>query len=254
MDRAEATGFGIAFAGHAALLAVISLGFAASVRAPLLNDPMEVSFVDEVGLQSASETQQAAAAPPPAAETPLDQSVPPPLPGIVAEPPPPAVSPTPTPRVVPRRPPPATAPKTATPRRQQVPVRRSRLSGLLEGVGDAETPSQSSTPRAAISGAARSSLGNEVRRQLKPHWKAPTGADVEQLRTELNISLGPNGNVTNIEIVRTTGQTASNRPQVKLHQEQAVKAVRLASPFRLPPEFYDAWKQITTSFDKRLSQ
>ena len=52
----------------------------------------------------------------------------------------------------------------------------------------------------------------------------------------------------------TSGQTASNRPQVKLHQEQAVRAVRLASPFRLPAQYYEAWKQLRVTFDKRLSQ
>jgi hypothetical protein len=56
-------------------------------------------------------------------------------------------------------------------------------------------------------------------------------------------------------VLRTTGQNARNRPQVKLHQEQAVKAVRLASPFNLPAEYYDAWKHLSPfGFDKRLSQ
>ena len=30
------------------------------------------------------------------------------------------------------------------------------------------------------------------------------------------------------------------------------RAVQLAAPFRLPPEFYDAWKVIKPAFDKRL--
>jgi outer membrane biosynthesis protein TonB len=100
----------------------------------------------------------------------------------------------------------------------------------------------------------QASLGAEVRRQLKPHWKAPTGADAEQLRTEVVISLGQDGRVTDVRVVGTTGQTASNRPQVPLHQEHAVRAVRLASPFRLPAQYYEAWKQLRVTFDKRLSQ
>ena len=101
----------------------------------------------------------------------------------------------------------------------------------------------------------QASLAAEIRRQLKPHWKAPTGADVEQLRTELSIRLARDGSVTDVDVLRTSGQTASNRPQVKLHQEQAVRAVRLASPFRLPAEYYDAWKLLSPiGFDKRLSQ
>jgi outer membrane biosynthesis protein TonB len=129
------------------------------------------------------------------------------------------------------------------------------LSGLLNGVSDRNTDSRSTTPPAAAAGpAVQASLGAEVRRQLKPHWKAPTGADAEQLRTEVVISLDENGQVTDIRIVGTSGQTASNRPQVKLHQEQAARAVRLASPFRLPAQYYEAWKSLKVTFDKRLSQ
>jgi hypothetical protein len=101
----------------------------------------------------------------------------------------------------------------------------------------------------------KASLAAEVRRQLKPHWKAPTGADAEQLRTELSIRLGRDGSVTDVDVLRTTGQTESNRPQVRLHQEQAIRAARLASPFRLPAEYYDDWKFLSPiGFDKRLSQ
>jgi hypothetical protein len=40
---------------------------------------------------------------------------------------------------------------------------------------------------------------------------------------------------------------------VRLHQEAAVKAVRLAAPFVLPTELYDAWKVLEpVTFDKRL--
>ncbi len=54
MDRAEATGLGVAFAGHALLLAILSVGFATATRQQILSEPMEVSFVDEVGLESSA--------------------------------------------------------------------------------------------------------------------------------------------------------------------------------------------------------
>jgi hypothetical protein len=102
----------------------------------------------------------------------------------------------------------------------------------------------------------RSALQAEILRQLRPQWHkvAPSGADVESLRTNLTLSFGRDGGVTHIEVTGTTGVTASNRPQVPLHQERAKKAVTLASPFRLPAEFYDAWKQVTVTLDLRLSQ
>jgi hypothetical protein len=130
-----------------------------------------------------------------------------------------------------------------------------RLNGLLAGLGARDTQSKATTPPAKSAGpAVQAALGSEIRRQLKPHWKSPTGADVEQLRTTVRVSLTRSGGIEDIGAVSTTGQTPSNRGQVKLHQEQAIRAVRLAAPFRLPAEHYDAWKDIAPVFDRRLSQ
>jgi hypothetical protein len=54
MDKAEATGLGVAVAGHAALLAALTLGFANARLPTLHNPPIEVAFVDEVALESAA--------------------------------------------------------------------------------------------------------------------------------------------------------------------------------------------------------
>jgi outer membrane biosynthesis protein TonB len=298
MDRAEASGFGAAVAGHALLLAILSAGFASATRKPILTEPMEVAFVEEVGLESTSPAPTSEAPAPKLAEIegPVEPELPPPpAPEPVPVPQPPAPTPPaptpPAPKVVqrpqlkveparptPRPQPPKAAPakaKAAPPRpvaarpadRAQgaaVPNSNSksaarptgRLKGLLSGISDNDSPSRSVAPPAAKAGpAVQASLAAEVRRQLKPHWKAPTGADVEQLRTELTIRLAESGAVIDVDVIRTTGQNESNRPQVKLHQEQAVRAARLASPFRLPAEYYDTWKVLSPiGFDKRLSQ
>lgn len=127
---------------------------------------------------------------------------------------------------------------------------------FLKGI-QSETPApRNAAPAASVVGAKqKSALDAEIRRQLKPHWKAPTGADVEQLRTIVAVDLSPSGAIVGTpEAVDTTGVTASNRAQVKLHQELAVKAIRLAAPFKLPPDLYDGWKSLRITFDKRLSQ
>jgi outer membrane biosynthesis protein TonB len=280
MDRAEATGFGVAFAGHAALLAALSLGLATARVPPLQQDPIEVSFVDEVGLESTAPTPSAEAPAPRLAEIegPVEPLPAPPAP-VIEPAPVPAVRPTPQPqpKLVPQpkavaRPQPKAVPQQKAvarpqparpaPAAKQVPAKSTqtrstgRLKGLLSGLSDGDTNSRSTTPPAKAAGpAVQASLARAVREQLKPHWKAPTGADAEQLRTQLSIWLSPNGSVTRIEVIGTTGQTSSNRPQVKLHQEQAVRAVRLAAPFRLPAEYYDSWKHLSPiGFDKRLSQ
>ena len=110
-------------------------------------------------------------------------------------------------------------------------------------------------PAAAMGPAQKAALDAEIRRQLKPYWKSPSGADIEQLRTFVDVQLSRDGSLLGQpQVVNTTGITASNRTQVTLHQELAVKAIRLAAPFKLPPALYDGWKSLRISFDKRLSQ
>ena len=111
------------------------------------------------------------------------------------------------------------------------------------------------SPAAAMGPAQKAALDAEIRRQLKPYWKSPSGADIEQLRTFVDVQLSRDGSLAGQpQVVNTTGITASNRTQVTLHQELAVKAIRLAAPFKLPPALYDGWKSLRISFDKRLSQ
>jgi outer membrane biosynthesis protein TonB len=262
MDRAEQAGLGLATAGHLALLAALSLGFAATRVPPPPAQPIEVSFVDEVAPASqapvpspeAPAPRLAEEAGPPEAAAPLPPVVQPAPPAPVAARPAPAPTPTPTP-APPRAAAPAAGPAPPTPAPRPAPRSTGRLSGLLSGLSDADSPSRSTQAPAATAGpAVQASLRAEVQRQLKPHWRAPTGADAELLRTQLTVTLSPTGAVLGIDDIVTTGENASNRSQVKLHQEQAVRAVRLAAPFRLPPEYYDAWKVIRPTFDKRLSQ
>ncbi|HEV2746923.1 MAG TPA: TonB C-terminal domain-containing protein [Allosphingosinicella sp.] len=269
MDRAEATGMGVATMGHAALLAALTLGFANAVRPPVVNQPIEVSFVEDVGLESLAPTPSEAEPAPKLAEVegPVEPAEPPPLPEPEPLPQPkaepvPAPAPAPKPAERPRPPPKAApakakaAPKKASPPKKAAERATGRLSGILSGLSDRESPSRSTTPPARKAGAAvQASLAAEVRRQLKPHWRSPSGADVELLRTIVEVRLSRDGSIVGApRVLDQTGVNASNSSQAELHRESAVKAVRLAAPFDLPPDYYDAWKVIRPTFDKRLSQ
>ncbi|WP_310534220.1 hypothetical protein [Novosphingobium sp.] len=124
------------------------------------------------------------------------------------------------------------------------------LPGAASGNGKAATP-----PGPSITQQVRSSLVSEVARQLKPRWQAPSGLDVDLLATTVEWDLNPDGSLTGAP--RVTGQTgvnAANRSQADRHKEQALRAVRLAAPFRLPPQFYAGWQRLRFTFDRKLSQ
>lgn len=315
MDRAEATGLGVATAGHLALLAALTLGFANAVRPPVTADPIEVSFVEDVAIESTAPASSEAEPAPKLAEIegPVEPAPPPPAPEPVPEPtpqprlvtpPPPAPAPKPVPKPAakavpkptpkpvakpvpkpveraqpaqpakakaaakpaPAKPAPAKAQPSKAPAKAAAATGRTatrtetrptgRLAGLLSGISERDSESRATTPPAKKAGpAVQASLASEVRRQLKPHWKSPTGADVELLRTVVEVKLARDGSIVGTpRVLDQTGVNASNRSQAGLHGEQAVRAVRLAAPFRLPPDFYDAWKVIRPTFDKRLSQ
>lgn len=202
----------------------------------------------------------------------------PPKPVPAAQPKP---QPKPVPKAEPKKTPPApakaepkakTQPKTAEPQPKAAAKRTAsqskaqqstaskavrptgRLTGIVDGLTDQPSKGKATTPQASqIGNTVKAALAAEVIRQLRPHWKSPTGADVELLRTQVEIRLNRDGTLAAPpRVVGQTGVTASNRPQADLHKERALAAVKLAAPFRLPPDYYEAWKLITPTFDRRL--
>lgn len=164
----------------------------------------------------------------------------------------PAPKPTPAPAATPK----ADEPKkeAAAPRRYDSSARRrpdapsggSRLgANFLEGVSDQASTSTSRTPPAEKAGpAVLASLERELLRQVKPHWRPPTGADAEKLRTKVTARLDRSGNIIGQPQAVTTGETASNANQVSLHRERAIAAVRQGAPYNFPDQYYDAWSTI----------
>ena len=271
MQRAEQAGLGVAVAGHVLLFGALSLVLNVAPKpVPPVVQSVDIQIVDNVGptdtapnpstIAPAASVAPLVGAPVVAAlSNPVATSTSPAAPAAPATKPP-----MPTPSVT--KPTPKLARKTATaaPPRPKLSLDLSRPDALaprgsrlgndfLKGVTDRASTTTRQTSRAAAGPSVAASLAREVLRQLKPHWKAPTGADVEQLRTLLSIHLNPDGTVAAVKVIDTTGVTESNRAQVRLHQEAAVKAVRLAAPFVLPTELYDAWKVLEpVTFDKRL--
>lgn len=246
MERAEKIGLGVAGAGHVLLFAALSTHWLSADPLRIDEAPIEISIADEVALRSAA--PKISDAPPPAAaaeHTPQPEQVQPAPREAVAEP---------TPDIAPKPKPVVSAPSAPAKPKPSRGLRLDTSDWAQAGNGaNPQAKPNSGAPASAIGPEQKSALGAEIRRQIKPYWKAPTGADVELLRTTVAFRLARDGSlIGDPEVVATTGQTQSNSAQVRVYQEQALKAVRLAAPFRLPPDLYDGWKSLNINFDKRL--
>lgn len=243
MDRAEKVGLGAATAGHIVLFGLLSVGFLATPN-PLKieRNPVEVTFADDVGLEATTPRPSDQA---PATSVAPEVGTPEPAPAL----PQPDTAPVPAPTPRPDKPPvrerealPSPAPAKKPPERPK----GARLgSDFLKGITEAASVSRAQTANAAIGPREQASLAAELKRQLKPHWRPPSGADVEKLRVTIVANLDENGAIQGQpRVIGPTGITPSNRAQAAVFVERALAAVKLASPYKFPKDYYAAWKTI----------
>jgi len=276
LRREEQVGLALAIALHAALLGLFLLR-PAIAPAPV-PQPISVTLSQDVGLTATAPTHDDAAAdiaptlgapaPAPAAvETPpVEKPVPAPKPVAVTPPPRAEISrdkpealPTPTPKSAHRNTPSVKDWNLAAPTTpDHQPAGGSRIGNdFLKGVAGGKASGKAQAQGAAVIGPeVKSALSGAIARQLKPHWEAPQGVDAEKLVTVLSWDLNADGSLAGTpRLVRQEGITDSNRPQAARHAEQAIRAVELGTPFKLPPEYYAVWKHVRSfEFNRTLSQ
>lgn len=208
MDRAEKVGLGVAAAGHLVLFGLLSVGFLATPNPEKLRtQPVEVSLVDDVALEStapapAVEPAQSIApeegapedaAPPAPAEAPPE---PQPEPRPAPAPPTPAPRPAPAPKQTrpPAAQPKAAAPKTAPAKPKAArPATPKQAAAAKKGGGSTETaaaarprgsrlgdnflkglsaePSRSTNPNppaTRVGAQAAANIGSAIQRQIQP--------------------------------------------------------------------------------------
>jgi outer membrane biosynthesis protein TonB len=256
MDRGEGAGLTIAVLGHVVLFGLLSVGFLATPNpVRLVPVPIDVGLIEETALESTSPTptSEAPAAKLSPVEAPVEpDSAPPepaPNPQPIAKPQPTPPKPAPAPDAVKPAPktPPKPAPAAAPARPSNRPVAPTgRLDGLLNGINDKPSPSKSVTPPAATAGPeVKAALIAAINRQIRPHWAPPSGADSDKLKTTVTVRLNEDGSLASEpRVTAQTGITDSNRAQADLARERAIRAVKLAAPFKLPAQYYNAWKVI----------
>jgi len=259
MDRAEAAGFGVATAGHAALLAALTLGLATLREAPPPSAPIEVSFVEEVGL--------AAASPRPAIAPPAQSVAPDPGPPEQAAPAPAAepAPPLPAARTAPAapqrlRPEPTRQPPATAPRRPEQPRERSRGArigpDLLKGLGRDPTPSRAQDPPGAVmSASAAADIASAITRQIQPCADRQVHPEngTERIVTTLNLRLNRDGSLAaRPRVVRQSGIDDQNRRYADRVADLAIAAFTGCAPLRgLPQQLYDVprgWGNFTMNY------
>lgn len=126
---------------------------------------------------------------------------------------------------------------------------------FLKGIGGDQTTAQGA-PAQAAGNVNAAGLAQVIARQLKPKWVAPQGVDADKLVTVLAFDLNRDGSLAGRpRVVLQSGVTPANEAQKARHAELAIRAVELAAPFGLPPQYYDKWKHVTAfRFDRRLGQ
>ncbi|MBO9499808.1 MAG: energy transducer TonB [Novosphingobium sp.] len=262
LRRDETVGLIVAGVAHVAIIAALAIN---ALRAPPAIPPPErvtVNLSEDVGLE-ASAAQVAPEGKASVADRIGEEPTPPkPVPQPKAEQPKPAppkpAPPKPVPKaaakpvVSPRTS--AVAPRPAPPKPVPKAPGASRIgSDFLDGKGskaDADAPVAASQ----IGAADRASLVQAVARQLKRYWRQPSGVDVDKLSTVIEWELNDDGTLKGApRFISQTGQTDSNKPQQGLHRDAAIRAIRQAAPFDLPPKFYNGWKKLRFTFDWNLN-
>ena len=253
MQRAEQTGLGVAVIGHIALFGALSLGLFAATKPMIVpSQPVDIQIVDEIGLtDTAPEPPKVAPAQGVAPEVgPPEEAAPtpaptPPAPAPVQReavaPPKATVKPTNKPE------PPKPAAKPAV-----TPARGSLLgSDFRKGLTATPSNTTSQAPRVTTVGPAQlAGLAAAIRRQVQPCADriATPGPGAERITTKINLRMNRDGSFAANPTVISQVTDDDNARYGSRVGELAKAAFVQCSPFELPPELYDGWKNINLNY------
>lgn len=246
MDRAEKAGFGVALVGHGALLTVLSLGVASWEPAPP-SEPIEVSFVEEVG--------PVAAAPQVSTEPPAPRTSPDTGPTQPEAPAPAPAAAVPNPRPAPPQPQPR---QTRETRPTPAPPQPQRTRSNLPDPGSFDTSAEGRSqrpPAATMSASAAADIASAIARQVQPcaDRQVHPGPGAERIVTPVRLRLNRDGSLAARPTVgRQTGIDDENGRYADRVADLAVRSFIQCSPLRgLPQELYDVpngWRNFTLRY------
>jgi len=96
-------------------------------------------------------------------------------------------------------------------------------------------------------------LVDALRGQIARCWSPPTGApDARDLVVEFDMSLNPDGTVGRLQMTPGTQAAAATNSYTRAAAEAASRAIYQCQPYRLPPDRYSTWREISPfHFDPR---
>lgn len=276
----DIAGITLAVLAHAGLIAWLALAPRPAPPPPVerVTVTLDAPVSADAGSPSREEAQAAVA--PVIAPEPAPAPAPAPVPAPVAKvtpappqpaPPKPVVRPAPAPKAItppqPQRKPPPRQVKQPAPQAKQPTgglvsnnflkdLRPAPKTGGGSRVGDkfldgvkagADKGKAATPPGPAITPELRVSFAQAVLRQVRPNWqgRVPQGVDVELLVSVISVELNRDGTLARDPVLlRQEGVNDANRAQARRHAEEAIRAVKLSAPFRLPADAYEGWKTL----------
>jgi hypothetical protein len=96
-------------------------------------------------------------------------------------------------------------------------------------------------------------LAADLKSQIAPCWSPPTEAsDISELVVDLHVLLNKDGSVASVQMLDETRAAASRNAHTRASVQAAMRALYKCQPYRLPPERYNLWREISPlRFDPR---
>jgi len=96
----------------------------------------------------------------------------------------------------------------------------------------------------------RNELVHAIQEQLRNCWRLDPGArDARDLIIEIRVELNPDGSVRRSSVVDVIRMVQDG--YFRSAAENAMRAIQKCSPFRLPPNKYAVWRDLTLRFNPR---
>jgi hypothetical protein len=217
--------------------------------------PVPIPPTQEARLPPEPQPQPPETEPPPPEPQPETEPAPLPTPEAEAE-----KTDKPLPPPAPRRKPQI---KMAAPKEEQPDPETDALTSILRNVeklrsqpkAKQRAPANSrqtadATPRRQVSVFERNEMIRALQKQLYGCWRLDPGArDAKDLVVEIAVVLNPDGSVRSTHVVDTA--RIHGDAYFRSAAENAERAIRICSPFRLPAAKYEVWREITLRFNPR---